>query len=146
MGASMHDIRQGLKARIETIPDFVDRVYIYVPGTQEPPSVTIVPGTFIPGDTKAAITYDRSFDRGSHDYVFTLAVTVSRTVNPVAEAQLDEFISTDTDKSIKRAIEADDSLGGKVSFCHVQRVIQYGALTWNGLDFFGAQIIVEVTA
>ena len=92
MGASMKEIRNGLKARIETIPDFVDRVYTYIPGTQEPPSVTIVPGTFIPGDTKAAITYDRSFDRGSHDYVFTLAVTVSRTVNDVAEAQLREAL------------------------------------------------------
>lgn len=146
MGASMKQIRLGLKARIETIPDFVGRVYEFVPGTQEPPSVTIVPGTFIPGDTKAAITYDRTAAHGSHDYVFTLAVTVSRTINPVAEAQLDEFISTDTPKSIKRAIEDDESLDGIVSFCHVQRVIQYGALTWNGLDFFGAQIIVEVTA
>jgi hypothetical protein len=137
-------IKDGLKNRMETIPALEGKVYTYIPGTQEPPSVTIVPGTFVPGDTKAAITYSRNFGGTNHDYVFTLAVVVSFTVDHQAAADLDSFLSPHGANSIKAAIEAEDTLGGVASYAHVDRVIQYGALEWNGLKFFGAQIIVEV--
>lgn len=147
MPGTIVGIKNGLKTRLETIPSFGDgRIYHYVPDTQEAPSVTIVPGTFIPGDTKAALQFDSSFGRGSDEYVFTLAVVVSRTVDRAAADQLDKFLAPSGAESIKAAIEADPTLGGAAHFAHVDRVVQYGALVWNGMSFFGAQIVVEVTA
>lgn len=136
-------VKNGLKTRLETIPKLQGKVYEFVPATQEPPSVTIVPGTFVPGDTKAALTYSRHFGGQDHDYVFTLAVVVSMVSDRQAGIDLDEFLSGSGTNSIKAAIEGDETLGGAASWTHVDRVIQYGALQWNGLNFFGAQVIVE---
>lgn len=142
---SLLTIKEGLKTRLETIDALKGKVYSFVPGTQEPPSVTIIPGVFVPGDAKPAITYSRHFGGGDQAYVFTLQLVVSRASDRQAILDLDEFISPSGPKSIKAAIEGDDTLGGAVSFAHVERVIQYGVLTWNQLQFFGAQIIVEAS-
>lgn len=145
---SMMEVKNGIKSRIETIPDFTGRVYSFIPGTQDPPSVTIVPGTFIPGDTKAAITYGRTMggSAGATSYIFTLAVVVSTSQPDDRLAdQLDGYLSPHGDTSIKQAVEGDITLGGISGYCFFREVIQYGALTWNSLNFFGAQIVVEVT-
>lgn len=142
---TMLEVVNGIKTRVETIPDLAGRVAAFVPGTMDPPSVTIVPGTFVPGNTKAAVTYHRTMGpNGSASYVFTLAVAVSRVVEEQAAIQLDGYLSAVGPTSIKQAIDDDITLGGISGYCDVVSVIQYGALTWNGVDFFGAQISVEV--
>lgn len=123
------------------------RGLIYVPGTIEPPVVLTVPGTFIPGDTVAAITYDATMGNGSHDYVFTLFVLLSDAVDRVAQELADEYISASGPQSIKAAVEFGDmTLGGVVHHARVQRVIQYGKVTFNNVSYFGVQAVVEVTA
>src|SRR5689334_4230797 len=144
---TMTQVRQAIADRLETIPILTGRVTAFVPGTMDPPSVTIVPGTFIPGNTKPAITYGRTMggSGGATSFIFTLAVAVSRTVDSEAALQLDGLLSPIGSISIKAAIDGDITLGGISGYCDVGSVIQYGALSWNGVDFFGGQIIVEVT-
>lgn len=117
----------------------------FIPGTVEPPSIVIVPGTFIPGDTKAAIEFDSTMANGSHDYIFTVALILSDADRRVAQEEVDQYISPEGEKSLKAALEADMTLGGVVSFARMVKVVQYGFLVWNGNNFFGAQCVVEVT-
>lgn len=122
------------------------RTQTYISGTIEPPIMLVVPGTFIPGDTVAAITYDATMGNGSHDYVFTLFTLLSDTVDRIAQDTADQYISAQGQNSIKAAIEADMSLGGVVHMARIQRCIQYGKVQFNGINFFGAQLVAEVTA
>lgn len=139
-------IREAIATRLKEISGFRGQGYSYIPSTLEPPGFVIVPGTFVPGDTKAAIQYDGTFGRGSNDFVFTLMIVVSWAENKEAARRLDDFLDVDGDLSVKAKIESDETLDGLVSFVKVDRVIQYGTCDWNGLRFFGAHMILEVTA
>ncbi len=45
---------------------------------------------------------------------------------------------------LKAALEADQTLGGLVSYAIMQRVRSIGIITFNGIDYLGAEIIIEV--
>ncbi|MFI0452457.1 hypothetical protein [Actinomadura sp. 6N118] len=81
--ATLTQVKDGLKDRLETIPELNGRIFAYIPGAQEPPSVTIVPGAVSLGNNNPtlAMAYDKTMAGGSHDYVFTLALVVSKTVD-----------------------------------------------------------------
>lgn len=140
------EIREALATRLKEISAFNGQAYAYVPDTIEPPGVVVVPGTFVPGDTKAAIQYDKTMGRGSNDYIFTLMVVVSAVSDKHSQKKLDKFLAVKGDHSVKAKLEEDDTLGGLVFFAHLDRCIQYGKLSWNNNQFFGAQLIVEVSA
>lgn len=149
MSVSVTQIRQALASKLGAITynGKTLRAYYYVPGTIEPPCVVIVPGTFIPGDTVSAIHYDSTMANGSHDYVFTLQIVLSNAVDRTAQDSIDDYISPQGPQSVKATIEADMTLGvAGISFAHVQRTIQYGKITFNQVEYWGAQLVVQVTA
>lgn len=146
MTANLREIREAMGTKLSEMGAFRGQIFHYIPGTFEPPGCIIVPGTFVPGDTKAAIQYDRTFGRGSNDYIFTLMIAVSAVEDRETAKKLDDFLAVDGPKSVKAKLEEDETLNGLVSFIKVDRVIQYGKCDWNNLRFFGAHLIVEVSA
>lgn len=107
-----------------------------------PPVAVVVPGG---GPERGVIHYDSTMANGSHDYVFSIMIAVDPTINRISQTSVDDFISPDGPKSLKTALEADPSLGGVVSFVRATSVTHYGFVKWNGVDYMGATMMLEVT-
>lgn len=140
--ASVAAIRNGLKARLETIDGL--RVYEYHAPKAEPPTAIIMPGD--PGRSNTyAVKFDATMGRGSDDLVFTVLVVVSNVVERAAQDKLDAYLDGEGAPSIKAAIEGEATLGGIVSFARVAAIRQYGLVQYANQTFVGAEFLVEVT-
>jgi hypothetical protein len=131
-------IRNGLKARLDTITDL--HAYARPPKTLNLPAGVIRPN---PGN---AIGYDATMADGSHTLTFLVTVLVSDEIDDLGHEQLDDYLATVGAKSIRAAIETDDTLGGVAHFAHVAGVVDYGEIEYAGLPHIGADFLVEVTA
>lgn len=137
--ASVSAIRDGLAARLATIDGL--RVSDVVPGQVPVPAAIIKPGA----RGKDAITFDRTFGRGSDELTFSVMVLVSTASDRTAQDALDAYLAGEGASSVKAAIEGDETLGGLVSFAHVVSVREYGLVDYNGVSYLGADFTIEVT-
>jgi hypothetical protein len=88
--------------------------------------------------------YDESFE-GEQGLTFKIVVAAGG-VADIAQAQtlLMAYVAESGAKSIKAAIEADATLGGKVDGCRVERWRDYGMLQMGNLQFVGVVFDLEV--
>jgi len=119
--ASLADIREGLKARLDTIPDVQTSAYMLAPPT--PPAMHIVP---------AAMEYDVAFQRGLDRLTLTVQGFVPLTADIGAQKKLDGWLAAEGSESVKNAIEGDKTLGGVVSDLRVIRHGGYQSLLVEG--------------
>jgi hypothetical protein len=61
-----------------------------------------------------------------------------------AQRALDPYLDEKGPKSIKEALEADDSLGGVANGVQVTGWREYGSLEVNGIEYLGVKFDVEV--
>jgi hypothetical protein len=141
--ASVTDIREGLKARLDTISGL--RAHAWVVGDIVPPAAIVIPGD--PSrKSSLAIAYDATMGRGSDDFLFTLLILVSNKVERSAQEALDGYLAGSGATSVKAAVEGEDSLGGVAHFTRVVGVRDYGLVTYGGQTYVGAEFMVEVCA
>lgn len=141
--ASSTDIRNGLKARLDTISGL--RTHAFVVGDIAPPAAVIIPGD--PSRKGVfAIDFDATMGRGSDDYIFTVLLLVSNKVERVSQEALDAYLEGSGATSVKAAIEGEKTLGGVCHFANVVGVRDYGLVTYGGQTYVGAEFIVEVCA
>jgi hypothetical protein len=88
------------------------------------------------------VQYDLNGNRGADRYQFTITLIVGRADDRAAQANLDKYIVGAT--SVKTAIEADRTLGGKVNTCRVTAMQSYSALAIGEVTYLSAQFAVEV--
>jgi hypothetical protein len=148
--ASVSKVRRVLAARLETIPDL--RVREWVSGEVSPPAATLLPGIGAETSTsRPAIEYDKSFGRTAHKLIFLAKVVVSTSHSESSQALLDEYLGTDGPRSVKEAVEAgmepleldDDHIA---DYALLPSVVHYGLVTWGGVEYLGADFLVEVLA
>ncbi|HEX6969858.1 MAG TPA: hypothetical protein VF174_13760 [Micromonosporaceae bacterium] len=133
--ASVSAIRDGLKTRLKTIAGL--RVSDTVPGQVNPPAAVIAPDS---------ISFDSTMARGSDDFVFIVYLIVGTAVDRIGQDKLDGYLAGSGASSVKAAIEADESLGGVANFARVSGVRQYGLIEYAGVQYIGAEFVVEVNA
>ncbi len=134
--ASVTSIRSGLATRLATITGLT--AHATLKGQVVPPAA-VVEGP--------DIDFDATMGRGSDDFVFTVKLLVSSSVTDQAQAKLDGYLAgSGATTTVKGAIEADDTLGGAVSFAWVARVRQYGLVEYAGVQYVGCEFLIEVTA
>lgn len=131
-------IREGLAARMATISGL--NAYARAKGELRLPAAVVVPE---PG---AAIAYNATMGRGSDDHTFRIYLLVEQNVEDLDQRALDDYLDGSGSKSIIAAIDGDGSLGGAAHFTRVVGVADYGEITWAGVQYLGAEILVEVTA
>ena len=141
--ASISAIREGLKARMDTIPGL--RNHAWVVGDIVPPATVIIPGN-PSSKSQPVVNFDATMGRGSDDFLFTIVLMVSNKVERVAQDQLDAYLDGSGATSIREAIAADGTLGGVAHFTNVTGVRDYGLVTYGGQTYVGAELIVEVCA
>jgi len=102
MPATISQVKDGLKARIQTISGL--RAFDYQPDHVN------APFAFPTLDT---ITYHQTgMGTGGVVMNFTVTLIVNRAVERTAQDQLDQYMSWDGAQSLRAAIEADRTLGG----------------------------------
>lgn len=134
--ASVTSIRNGLATRLNTITGLT--AHAVVKGQIVPPAA-VVGGP--------DIDFDATMGRGSDDFVFSVKLLVSSQITPDAQVKLDGYLDgSGATTTVKGAVEADDTLGGVVSFAWVARVRQYGLVEYAGTQYVGCEFLIEVTA
>jgi hypothetical protein len=113
-----------------------------VPGlnTYSGAAAALAEPAFYPGES--TIDYDQTFAAGVDDMQITCYLMTSIAEDLDGQRRLDEFLGRG-DKSIKKALELDRTLGGACSDSCVRKMQGYRTYG-NGTDtFYGAQIIVR---
>lgn len=128
------DIRTGLKTRLDTITGL--SVYKWVPGQINTPAAMI---------QRRRTEYDKTMADGSDDWEYLVTVLVSWADPEVAQAAMSEYLARTGTKSIKAAIEADDTLGGVVDFAHVREAGEEEIRAVNEISYLAVDFTIGVT-
>lgn len=135
--ASDREIREGLKARMETIPGVTG--YTRVPGQVNVPAAIV---------QRRVTRYDSTMARGSDDFEYVVTVVVSWADTTVAQDAMSAYLDTADDRSVKAAIEGDQDLGGVVHFARVREAGEELVRTYGngGAEYLTVDFMIEITA
>jgi len=133
--ATMSELRSGLATRLATITGL--RASATLPDNPVPPQAVIFP---------ERIQYDAAFGRGADEYTFSVLVIVGRVADRAAQLNLDAYCNPSGSTSVKAAIEADSTLGGKAMDCRVTQMQNQGSLTIGDITYLTATFSVTVYA
>lgn len=136
--ASVTDLRNGLATRLATISGLHD--YARVPKTVNLPAAIVQPAP------DSAIMFDAAGARASDDFMFVITLLVTDAVDEIGQAALDPYLAGSGAQSIKTVIEADGTLGGAAQWVRVTGVRNYGLIEQGGIQYLGAEFVVEVMA
>lgn len=130
--ATIDEIRAAIGTALKTIPNL--RVPDRITETIDPDAAHV---------RYSGTLYDSSISRGSDDLAFTIQVFTSKASDRGQDA-LYEYCDGSGARSIKAAIEADDTLGDVVNFAEVTEAKEPGRVTVGAADFYSVEIIVMV--
>ena len=133
--ATLADLRTGIATNLGAITGL--RTSSFVPDDPKPPVAVVMPDT---------ITFDRSFGRGLDEYRFTVMVIVGKVSDRAAQAALDAYCNPTGASSIKTALEADTTLGGRCADLRVTEMRNYQSLTVGEVTYLAAEFVVQLYA
>jgi hypothetical protein len=130
--ATIDEIRAAIRTALKTIPNL--RVPDRIAETVDPDAAHV---------RYSGTLYDSSISRGSDDLVFTIQVFTSKASDRGQDA-LYEYCDGSGARSIKAAIEADNTLGDVVDFAEVTEAKEPGVASPGGVEMYSVEIIVMV--
>jgi len=128
--ATNEAIREGIAARLETIPGL--QVY------PRPPGSIVVPAAVV---RRRSTNYDATFD-GAVNTGWGVTVFVSFANTDVATEELDEYLSPTGASSI--AVAVDGTLGGVVDYARVASAEGDRVLNYAGTDYLSVEFVIEI--
>lgn len=135
MAATVSQIATGLATRLGTISGL--RTFTYQPEQLNPP---------FGYPQLNRIEYHRAFSGGDVVMDWSVFVIAGRWTDRTAHALLDEYLSYSGTKSIRAAIEGDQTLGGVCQTLIVRSGLDISSLEAGGAEFLQIQLQVEVHA
>jgi hypothetical protein len=133
--ADIQLLRTGIANNLATISGL--RTSVDIPDNPNPP-VAIV--------QLVRVEYHQDFRNGMSEYTFAVQVLVGRVDERSAQRNLDAYCSSDSDSSIRRAIESNRNLGGNAFDCVVTEMSSYGSVLINDTTYLAAEFAVRVLA
>jgi hypothetical protein len=133
--ADIQLLRTGICNNLATITGL--RTSVDIPDNPNPP-VAIV--------QLVRVEYHQDFRNGMAEYTFAVQVLVGRVDERSAQRNLDAYCSSDSDSSIRRAIESNRNLGGNAMDCVVTEMSSYGSVLVNDTTYLAAEFAVRVLA
>lgn len=130
---SVSDLRSGIATNLATITGL--RTSAFVPDNPTPPIAVVVP---------QRIEYDAAMNRGMDTYTFDVLVIAQRMSERNAQSLLDGYCNPTGSSSVKTALEADTTLGGKAFDLRVTEMSNYQALTIGDTQYLAATFSVTV--
>lgn len=141
----LNAIADALEARFEGVAMFqVDGLDVPLNVTSEVDGQIQVPGMVIQLDD---IDWDLTFQRGSDAFSFLITILLQSADSPGGQRILRTALSTGgVGTKIKDILSQDKTLGGLVSYADMAGTRRIGTVQYAGLDYIGAEIVVEMTA
>jgi len=133
--ASDVSIRDGLVTRLATITGLT--AYDHVPGQINAPAATV---------SRRLLSFDSVMARGADDFEYVVRVFVPNADPKLAQELMSEYLAGSAGKSIKAAIEGDQTLGGVADFARVREAGEEGITQVGEVDYLAVDFIVEVCA
>lgn len=130
---SVGEIRTALATAVESVNGL--RSSPTVPDNPRPPIAVVMP---------ERVEYDLNGSRGADTYFFSIIVLVGRADDRVSQNKIDTFIVGA--QSVKKAVEADRTLGGAAQTCRVTGANNYGSIPVGEVLYLSVQFSVEVIA
>lgn len=120
---TMQEIRVGIESNLKAVylPDW--QVSAYMLGDPTPPAMHIIP---------AEVKYDAAMHRGMDDIRMTIQAYTGIVSDRGAQERLDQLLNPTGATSMKAAVEADTTLGGKVDDLRVVIATGYQVYALNG--------------
>lgn len=134
--ASITALKTGLAARLDTITGLSGY-------TEANPGDVNVPAYVI---RRGQVSFDSTMARGSDDFVFVVTLVVGLADEKVAEDAMDPYLAGSGAKSVKAAIEGEQTLGGVAHFARVISASEDLEVTISGAAYLGVDFTVGVTA
>lgn len=131
-GTATGDVIGGQAIKLECHPEVVGQI--------DPPSIVL---------ELDDLNWDLNMAAGADGWTITALALVSYADMEGAQRALWRFLSRKSTSGIvrlKTALEADQTLGGLVSYAIMQNVRNIGVVTYNGVDYLGAELIIEVVS
>jgi hypothetical protein len=129
------DIRTGLAEALSTITSL--RTYDTLPDNPAPPCALIAP---------RSVTFDSVFVRGADSFTFDVMILVRRASERSGQDELDAYCDSTGAQSVKTAIEADPTLGGRIDSLQVTGITTIGAVDIGESTYLQAVIAVDIIA
>ena len=133
--ASVAQLRAGLASALSNLPGV--RVYQTLPDEVNVPAALV---------SFEKVSFDKASGRSVAMYQFKVTIAVGRTVERLAQSNLDKYVDQSSATSVKVVLEADPSLSGVAYDCYVPELNAYGGITLNGIDYLGAEFSVTIYA
>lgn len=131
--ATVSEIRQALADKAANVYGL--RTVAYQPDAPRPPVAFVM---------LDRIEYDLNANRGADTFFFVITVIVGRADDRAAQKNLDQYlVGTD---SVKKAIEADRTLGGVVNTCRMTEARNYVSVNVGDTTYLQIELEVEVIA
>jgi hypothetical protein len=111
------------------------RTYTHVPDQIAIPCIVVVPDS---------ISYPMTERRAMDVITLHATVYVSRADDRGGQAKLLPYLDSSGATSVRAAIEADVTLGGTVHWARVTGWERIGQWEYGGVQYYGAQAVVEV--
>lgn len=134
---TLAQLRAGLAVNLGAIPDV--QVSAYMLAAPTPPAIHVLP---------EEITYDAAMRRGLDTWQMTVQAFVGVVSDVGAQKRLDLMLAPTGANSVKAAVEADRTLGGKCDDLRVARATGYQVYSLAGQQgaVLGCEWTVEIIA
>lgn len=120
MASTVQQLREAVAAKLEAAIDGAS-VHAYV-DVYVTPAVLVIP---------SQVEYDNTFGRGGDEWLFTVRA-LARGLDRSSQMFLDELASPIGTRSVKRILEADQTLGGTANAVHVRSMQEYQEYAFDG--------------
>jgi hypothetical protein len=91
------------------------------------------------------LTWDVTMGRGSDSWTIVGTALVQFADQQDAQRALRAFLSADGGLGrLKAALQAEQSLSGLVSYAQLAAARRIGKITYNGVDYLGCELVIEV--
>lgn len=135
MAGELSTIRKGLADALSTVPRL--RVAELVPEQVNPPLAVI---------TRASVDYSQAMSGGLTEWDMQVQLVAGRMADQQSQRQIDAWLSWDGQQSVRKAIEADRSLGGAVQTLIVTRADAMISMQIGDGEYLAVTVNVTVWA
>jgi hypothetical protein len=141
----LNAIADALAATFQQLAMFrVDSTDVPLNAYAEPVGVPTMPAIVMELDD---LDWDIVMARGGDEFVFVATVLFSDADNVWGQRALRSALSTGgLANRMKDALEANQELGGQVSYAVMTGARRVGRFTYAGAEYIGAELVIEVTA
>jgi hypothetical protein len=131
--ATIAQIRDGLKARLDTIPGL--RAHATMPDVLTGPAAVV---------SRRSTTFGTTMDGESDDLTCAVTLFIQYTGERVAQTSLDTYLGPTGANSVKAAVDGDPTLGGVVDYAEVVSAERDRIVEWAGIKWLAADLVVQV--